>query len=58
MSWQRKQLGWTCVGLVDEQQPDDITDFAKTYFVTKVSSINAKILGDRQQCYRGKFTIM
>ena len=37
-------LGWTCVGLVDEQQPDDITNFARTYFVTEetdVSNINA-----------------
>ena len=35
-------LGWTCVGLVDEQ-PDDITNFARTYFVTEetdVSNIN------------------
>ena len=35
-------LGWTRVGLVDEQ-PDDITNFARTYFVTEetdVSNIN------------------
>jgi len=57
-------LGWTCVGLVDEQQPDDITNFARTYFVTEetdVSNIDVilqKFWEIDSSAIEGKFTIV